>query len=244
MGAAAGDYDNDGHEDLYVTAYGGNKLYHNNGDGTFTDVTAKAGVGGMGGPPLPPGSISMETDIWIWLYCVTSSGIGMTAGAASIAKDTADICHPDVFSPIPMLVYHNNGNGTFTEEAQKLGLDKPPRLLALRSAISITTAIRTSSSPMTPWSSFSSITKEMEPLKRSGYRQTAVDSEGRTYAPAWVWMPPTITTTACPTSSSMIWPTRSTPSIRIRETGSLLTPLTLRGGPHDPAAFRLGGSLS
>src|SRR5579884_3927169 len=44
MGVAAGDYDNDGYEDLYVTAYGGNRLYHNNGDGTFTDVTQKAGV--------------------------------------------------------------------------------------------------------------------------------------------------------------------------------------------------------
>ena len=48
MGVAVGDYDNDGYEDLYVTAYGGNKLYHNNGDGTFTDVTAKAGVAGSG----------------------------------------------------------------------------------------------------------------------------------------------------------------------------------------------------
>src|SRR5580693_3091800 len=48
MGVAAGDFDNDGNEDLYVTAYGGNKLYRNNGDGTFSDVTAKAGVGGSG----------------------------------------------------------------------------------------------------------------------------------------------------------------------------------------------------
>src|SRR3981081_147634 len=49
MGVAVGDYDNDGYADLYVTSYGKNILYHNNGDGTFTDVTAKAGVAGGGG---------------------------------------------------------------------------------------------------------------------------------------------------------------------------------------------------
>jgi hypothetical protein len=48
MGVAVGDYDNDGYEDLHVTAYGGNRLYHNNGHGTFTDVTDQAGVGGGG----------------------------------------------------------------------------------------------------------------------------------------------------------------------------------------------------
>ena len=48
MGVAVGDYDNDGFEDLYVTGYGGNTLYHNNGNGTFTDVTARAGVGAGG----------------------------------------------------------------------------------------------------------------------------------------------------------------------------------------------------
>ena len=48
MGVAVGDYDNDGYEDLYVTAYGGNRLYHNNGNGTFTDVTEKSGTGGNG----------------------------------------------------------------------------------------------------------------------------------------------------------------------------------------------------
>src|SRR5205807_9119954 len=48
MGVAVGDYDNDGYPDLYVTSYGKNILYHNNGNGSFTDVTAKAGVGGGG----------------------------------------------------------------------------------------------------------------------------------------------------------------------------------------------------
>src|SRR6266849_89837 len=48
MGVAVGDYDNDGYPDLFVTSYGKNVLYHNNGDGTFTDVTAKAGVAGGG----------------------------------------------------------------------------------------------------------------------------------------------------------------------------------------------------
>ena len=48
MGVAVGDYDNDGFEDLYVTAYGENKLYHNNGNGTFTDVTQTARTAGSG----------------------------------------------------------------------------------------------------------------------------------------------------------------------------------------------------
>ena len=52
-------------------------------------------------------------------------------GAASIAKAIAAICHPDVFQPITMLVYHNDGNGHFTEVAHKLGLDKPAKALGI-----------------------------------------------------------------------------------------------------------------
>jgi hypothetical protein len=56
MGVAVADYDNDGYEDIFVTAHGGNRLYHNNGNCTFTDVTEKAGVGALGGPLQPRGS--------------------------------------------------------------------------------------------------------------------------------------------------------------------------------------------
>src|ERR1700726_825757 len=61
MGVAVGDYDNDGYPDLYVTSYGKNILYHNNGDGTFTDVTAKAGVSG-GGWSVSAGFFDYDND--------------------------------------------------------------------------------------------------------------------------------------------------------------------------------------
>jgi hypothetical protein len=61
MGVAVGDYDNDGYPDLFVTSYGKNILYHNNGDGTFTDVTAKAGVAG-GGWSVSAGFFDYDND--------------------------------------------------------------------------------------------------------------------------------------------------------------------------------------
>jgi hypothetical protein len=134
MGVAVGDYDNDGHEDLYVTAYGGNRLYHNNGDGTFTDVTEKAGVGGSGWS-TSSAWVDLDNDGYLDLVVLRY-----------IQWDWDDVwcgehregyrayCHPDVFQPISMLVYHNNGNGTFTEEAGKLGLDKPAKALGIAAA--------------------------------------------------------------------------------------------------------------
>src|SRR5580698_846536 len=131
MGVAVGDYDNDGFEDLYVTAYGGNKLYHNNGNGTFTDVTDMAGVAGSGWS---------TSAAWVDL---DGDGLLDLVVLRYIQWDWDDVwcgehregyrgyCHPDVFQPIPMLVYHNNGNGTFTEEAHKLGLDKPAKALGI-----------------------------------------------------------------------------------------------------------------
>ena len=131
MGAAVGDFDNDGYEDLYVTAYGGNRLYHNNGDGTFTDVTEKAAVGGSGWS---------TSAAWVDL---DSDGLLDLVVLRYVEWDFDDVwcgehkegyrayCHPDWFKPAVPLVYHNNGNGTFTEVAKTIGLAKPAKGLGI-----------------------------------------------------------------------------------------------------------------
>jgi hypothetical protein len=131
MGVAVGDYDNDGFEDLYVTAYGGNKLYHNNGDGTFTDVTEKAGVAGSGWS---------TSAIWVDL---DNDGLLDLVVLRYLQWDFDDVwcgehregyrayCHPDYFKPIAPLVYHNDGNGHFTEVSEKLGLAKQGKGLGI-----------------------------------------------------------------------------------------------------------------
>lgn len=136
MGVAVGDYDNDGYEDLYVTGYGGNHLYHNNGNGTFTDVTAKAGVGG----DTTPGESWYTSAAWVDL---DNDGLLDLVVLRYVKWDFDDIycgeekpgyrsyCHPNLFQAISPLVYHNNGDGTFTEVSHKIGLDLPGKGLGI-----------------------------------------------------------------------------------------------------------------
>jgi enediyne biosynthesis protein E4 len=124
-GVAVGDYDNDGYEDLFVSGYGRSTLYHNNGNGTFTDVTNAAGVAGSGWATSAAwfdydndGKLDLLVARYMqWdfddLYCGERK-----AGYRSY-------CHPDIFKPISVILYHNDGNGKFTDVTQKAGLDKP-----------------------------------------------------------------------------------------------------------------------
>ena len=131
MGVAVGDYDNDGYEDLYVTAYGGNKLYHNNGDGTFTDVTSKAGVGGSGWS-TSAAWVDLDGDGYLDLVVLRYLEWDFDDIWCGEHKEGyRAYCHPDWFKPISPLVYHNNGDGTFTEIAAKLGLARPGKGLGL-----------------------------------------------------------------------------------------------------------------
>lgn len=131
MGVAVGDYDNDGFEDLYVTAYGGNKLYHNNGNGTFTDVTEKAGVKG-GGWSSSAAWVDLDNDGKLDLVVLRYLDWDFDdIWCGGHTENGRAYCHPDVFKAIAPLVYHNNGDGTFTEVAAKLGLDKPGKGLGI-----------------------------------------------------------------------------------------------------------------
>jgi hypothetical protein len=130
-GVAVGDYDNDGYEDLFVAGYGHATLYHNNGNGTFTDVTAEAGVAGSGW---------MTSAAWV---DYDNDGRLDLAVARYMQWDFDDIycghreqgfrsyCHPDIFKPESMLLYHNDGNGRFTEVSHQAGVDKPGKGLGL-----------------------------------------------------------------------------------------------------------------
>jgi hypothetical protein len=120
MGVAVGDYDNDGYPDLFVTNYGKNILYHNNGDGTFTDVTAKAGVGG-GGWSVSAGFFDYDNDGKLDLF-VTRYMEWDTKHNKNCGGNFHTYCPPEEFPATTNFLYHNNGDGTFTDVSQRSGI--------------------------------------------------------------------------------------------------------------------------
>lgn len=131
MGVAVGDYDNDGFEDLYVTAYGGNKLYHNNGNGTFTDVTASAGVGGSGWS-TSAAWVDLDNDGRLDLVVLRYLKWDFDdVYCGEHREGYRSYCHPDIFQAVEPLVYHNDGNGHFSDISQKSGISKPGKGLGI-----------------------------------------------------------------------------------------------------------------
>ena len=120
MGVAVGDYDNDGYPDLYVTSYGKNILYHNNGDGTFTDVTAKAGVA-AGGWSVSAGFLDYDNDGKLDLF-VTRYMEWDTKHSKDCGGNYHTYCPPEEFPATTSILYHNNGDGTFTDVSQRSGI--------------------------------------------------------------------------------------------------------------------------
>jgi hypothetical protein len=123
MGVAAGDFDNDGWTDFYVTSLGRNTLYRNNRDGTFTDITAHAGVGGAGWS-VSACFVDYDRDGLLDLIVTRYLDWDFSRNVYCGERRTGfrAYCHPDEFSPATHLVFHNNGDGTFTDVSKKSGI--------------------------------------------------------------------------------------------------------------------------
>jgi hypothetical protein len=120
MGVAVGDYDNDGFPDIYVTNYGRNTLYHNNGDGTFTDVTERAGVA-AGGWSVSAGFLDYDNDGKLDLFVVRYLDWSMEKNKTCGAQ-MPTYCPPGEFGPISNVLFHNRGDGTFEDVSQRSGI--------------------------------------------------------------------------------------------------------------------------
>jgi hypothetical protein len=124
MGVAVGDYNNDGFPDMFVTAYGRSTLYHNNGDGTFSDVTEKAG---LVFPNWATSAVWFDynndglLDLFVCSF-VRYSKESIRCGDNKLGR--AYFCIPRVFLPSASLLFRNNGDGTFTEVSKGTDIAK------------------------------------------------------------------------------------------------------------------------
>lgn len=128
QGVCVGDYDNDGWEDLFVTYYGKNVLYHNNGDGTFTDVSVKAGVAGKG-TRWNTGCAFLDYDRDGRLDLFVANYIDMDLATAPVPesgpclyKGVLVACGPPGLQGGKNILYHNNGDGTFSDLSEAAGI--------------------------------------------------------------------------------------------------------------------------
>jgi enediyne biosynthesis protein E4 len=127
-GVAAGDYDNDGFPDIFIAATGRNALYHNNANGTFTDVTDRSGLG-----LKPPKTLSVQA---AWFDYDNDGLLDLVLSNYTLwtpqedrrctVRDVESYCHPQMYPPVPHRLYHNLGNGKFEDVTDRSGFGKSP----------------------------------------------------------------------------------------------------------------------
>jgi hypothetical protein len=132
MGVAVGDYNNDGFPDMFVTAYGRPILYRNNKDGTFTDVTEKAGLA-PGMPGWTTGAVwfDYDNDGLLDLFVASYVEYDLRQGLLCAEKKKGGslyyhYCIPHLFKPTASVLWHNNGDGTFTQSSRGTAIGRTP----------------------------------------------------------------------------------------------------------------------
>ncbi|MCA1563152.1 MAG: CRTAC1 family protein [Acidobacteria bacterium] len=126
MGVATGDYDNDGDVDVYLTSFGLDALYRNDGNGRFTDVTAQA-EGGLNDPRWTTSAAFLDYDRDGDLDLFVTAYIDFTVAGHKVCRDSAGAhtyCTPTAFRPLPHRLYRNNGDGTFADVSEAAGISK------------------------------------------------------------------------------------------------------------------------
>src|SRR5581483_7457183 len=126
FGVAVGDYDNDGREDLFICAAGRNTLYHNSGDGTFTDVTEHSGIGGKPPHVLSVGAAWFDYDNDGLLDLVVSNYTTWTPEKDIKCEQNGKeyYCNPQIYPSVPHRLYHNLGLGRFKDVTEEAGFGK------------------------------------------------------------------------------------------------------------------------
>jgi enediyne biosynthesis protein E4 len=121
QGVAVGDYDADGFPDIFVAQYGRSILYHNNGDGTFTDVTEKAGVAAPGWSSSAVW-FDYDNDGRLDLFVCRFVDFDKSKNLPCTADNKPGYCVPHLYKPMANWLFHNNGNGTFTDVSKTSGI--------------------------------------------------------------------------------------------------------------------------
>jgi hypothetical protein len=124
MGVAAGDYDNDGFPDLFVTGFPNCALFHNNGNGTFTEVTDKAGVTNSGRWAASAAWFDYDRDGLLDLVLTNYARFSFDNRKKCSVNGVRSYCEQVAYEGMPITLYHNNGNGTFSDVSKSSGLDR------------------------------------------------------------------------------------------------------------------------
>ena len=123
MGVATGDIDNDGDVDLYVTGFGRNQMFRNNGDGTFTDVSKRSGTDDPASWGVSAAFVDFDRDGWLDLFVGNYLQYSLATHIACVGvSGLADYCRPSAYRPQPSRLYRNQGGGRFVDVTIQSGV--------------------------------------------------------------------------------------------------------------------------